>query len=132
MLPKNIAIPVIFLPARPASQTHDSHKGRMIFNHESPAGRIKNCGEKSALSFWMFFFYLHTASWIILVKTGTEILPNSKAIITSLGTNSPTVATSLARGMKMNPKRMTTNGLAFESDILRNIKLSSTDQVCTI
>ena len=42
---------VIFLPARPASQTHDSHKGRMIFNHESPAGRIKNCGEKSALSF---------------------------------------------------------------------------------
>ena len=42
---------VIFLPARPASQTHDSHKGHMIFNHESPAGRIKNCGEKSALSF---------------------------------------------------------------------------------
>ena len=42
---------VIFLPARPASQTHDFHKGRMIFNHESPAGRIKNCGEKSALSF---------------------------------------------------------------------------------
>ena len=42
---------VIFLPARPASQTHDSHKGRMIFNHVSPAGRIKNCGEKSALSF---------------------------------------------------------------------------------
>ena len=24
---------VIFLPARPASQTHDSHKGRMILNH---------------------------------------------------------------------------------------------------
>ena len=39
---------VIFLPARPASQTHDSHKGRMILNHVNPAGRIKNCGEKSA------------------------------------------------------------------------------------
>ena len=39
---------MIFLPARPASQTHDSDKGRMILNHESPAGRIKNCGEKSA------------------------------------------------------------------------------------
>ena len=80
---------VIFLPARPASQTHDSHKGRMILNHVNPAGRIKNCGEKSAfknlqLSFWTFF-YLRTVSWIILVKTGTEILPNSLAIITSLG-----------------------------------------------
>ena len=31
---------VIFLPARPASQTHDSHKGRMILDHESPAGCI--------------------------------------------------------------------------------------------
>ena len=39
---------VIFLPARPASQTHDSHKGRMILNHVNPAGRIKNLGEKSA------------------------------------------------------------------------------------
>ena len=39
---------VIFLPARPASQTHDSHKGRMILNHVNPAGSIKNCGEKSA------------------------------------------------------------------------------------
>ena len=39
---------VIFLPARPASQTHDSHKGCMILNHVNPAGRIKNCGEKSA------------------------------------------------------------------------------------
>ena len=39
---------VIFLPARPTSQTHDSHKGRMILNHVNPAGRIKNCGEKSA------------------------------------------------------------------------------------
>ena len=34
-----------FFPGRPASQTHNSHKGRMILNHESPAGRIKNCGE---------------------------------------------------------------------------------------
>ena len=47
---------VIFLPARPASQTHDSDKGRMILNHESPAGRIKNCGEKSAFSICNFRF----------------------------------------------------------------------------
>ena len=33
------------------SQTHDSHKGRMILNHESPAGRFKNCGEKSTFVF---------------------------------------------------------------------------------
>ena len=46
--PSNNSGPVIFLPARPASQTHDSHKGRMILNHVNPAGRIKNCGEKSA------------------------------------------------------------------------------------
>ena len=45
-----------FLPARPASQTHDSHKGRMILNHESPAGCIKNCGEKSAFSVCNFRF----------------------------------------------------------------------------
>ena len=32
---------VIFLPARSGSQTHASHKGRMILNHESPAGCIK-------------------------------------------------------------------------------------------
>ena len=32
---------VIFLPARPASQTHDSHKGRMILNNESPADKDK-------------------------------------------------------------------------------------------
>ena len=55
---------MIFLPARPASQTHDSHKGRMILNHVNPAGRIKNCGEKSAfknlqLSFWTFFLLEH-------------------------------------------------------------------------
>ena len=47
---------MIFLPARPASQTHDSDKGRMILNHESPAGRIKNCGEKSAFSICNFRF----------------------------------------------------------------------------
>ena len=39
---------MIFLPACPASQTHDSHKGHIISNHESPVGHIKNCGEKSA------------------------------------------------------------------------------------
>ena len=47
---------VIFLPGRPASQTHDSHKGRMILNHESPAGHIKNFGEKSAFNFCNFRF----------------------------------------------------------------------------
>ena len=47
---------MIFLPARPASQTHDSHKGRMILNHRSPAGHITNCGEKSALSICYFRF----------------------------------------------------------------------------
>ena len=45
---EKMAQTVIFLPARPASQTHDSHKGRMILNHVNPTGRIKNCGEKSA------------------------------------------------------------------------------------
>ena len=45
---EKVWLTVIFLPARPASQTHDSHKGRMILNHVNPAGRIKNCGEKSA------------------------------------------------------------------------------------
>ena len=47
---------VIFLPARPASQTYDSHKRRMILNHESPAGGIKNCEEKSAFSICNFGF----------------------------------------------------------------------------
>ena len=47
---------VIFLPARPASQTHDSHKGRMISNHVNPAGRIKNCGEKAAFNIFNFRF----------------------------------------------------------------------------
>ena len=46
--------PVIFLPARPASQTHDSHIGRMILNHESPTGHIKNCGENLHLVFAIF------------------------------------------------------------------------------
>ena len=71
---------VIFFPARPASQTHNSHKGRMILNHESPAVRIKNCGEKSAFSICNFrfesFLLVHRVL-IILVKTGTEKLPNS-------------------------------------------------------
>ena len=47
---------VIFLPARPVSPTHDSHKGRVISNHESPAGRIKNCGKKSAFNICNFRF----------------------------------------------------------------------------
>ena len=47
---------VIFLSARPASQTHDSHKGGIILKHESPAGRIKNCREKSAFSICNFCF----------------------------------------------------------------------------
>ena len=47
---------MIFLLALPASQTHDSHKKRMILNHESAAGRIKNCGEKSAFSIRNFRF----------------------------------------------------------------------------
>ena len=47
---------VIFLPVRPASQTHDSHKGRMILNHVNPAGRIKNWGEKSAFNICNFCF----------------------------------------------------------------------------
>ena len=45
---------VIFLPARPASQMHGSHKGCLISNLESPAGRIKNCGEKSAFNICNF------------------------------------------------------------------------------
>ena len=47
---------MIFLPAHPASQTHDSHKGRMILNHVNPAGRIKNCGKKSAFNICNFRF----------------------------------------------------------------------------
>ena len=55
---------IFFLPASPASQTHDSHKGRMILNQESPAGRIKNCGEKSAFGICNFCFecFLHAHS----------------------------------------------------------------------
>ena len=58
---------VTFLPVRPASQMHDSHKGCVISIHESPAGRIKNCGKKSAfyicnLCFECLFFYLRTMS----------------------------------------------------------------------
>ena len=52
----NCTLTVIFLPARPASQTHDSHKGRMILNHLNPAGRIKNYGEKSAFKICNFRF----------------------------------------------------------------------------
>ena len=45
---------MIFLPARPASQTHDSYKGRMILNHESPAGRIKIVAKSLHLVFATF------------------------------------------------------------------------------
>ena len=52
---------MIFLPACPASQTHDFHKGRMILNHESPAGRIKIVA-KSLHLVLNVFFYLRTVS----------------------------------------------------------------------
>ena len=55
-----------FLPACPASKTHDIHKGRMILNHESPAGRIKIVAKRLHLVFATFilnvFFYLRTVS----------------------------------------------------------------------
>ena len=46
--------PVIFLPARPGSQTHASHKGCMILNHESPAGCIKIVAKSLHLVFATF------------------------------------------------------------------------------
>ena len=51
-----------FLPARPGSQTHASHKGRMILNHESPAGCIKIVAKSLHLVFAtfvlnVFFFF---------------------------------------------------------------------------
>ena len=45
---------VIFLPVRPASQTHDSHKGRMILYHEIPVGRIKIVAKSLHLVFATF------------------------------------------------------------------------------
>ena len=45
---------VIFLPARPGSKTHASHKGRMILNHESPAGCIKIVAKSLHLVFAAF------------------------------------------------------------------------------
>ena len=45
---------VIFLPAHPGSQTHASHKGRMILNHESPAGCIKIVAKSLHLVFATF------------------------------------------------------------------------------
>ena len=56
---------VIFLPARPGSQTHASHKGRMILNHESPAGCIKIVAKSLHLVFATFvlsLFFLTCAS----------------------------------------------------------------------
>ena len=59
-------VSVIFLPARPGSQTHASHKGRMILNHESPAGCIKILAKSLHLVFATFvlsvFFFLTCAS----------------------------------------------------------------------
>ena len=50
---------IFFLPARPGSQTHASHKGRMILNHESPAGCIKivakSCNFRFECLFFVFF-----------------------------------------------------------------------------
>ena len=72
---------MIFLPARPGSQTHASHKGRMFLNHESHAGCIKIVAKSLHLVFATFvlsvcfFFNLRTVSRIILVKTGTEKTP---------------------------------------------------------
>ena len=56
-----------FLPARPGSQTHASHKGRMILNHESPTGCIKIVAKSLHLVFATFvlsvvFFNLRTVS----------------------------------------------------------------------
>ena len=57
---------VIFLPARPGSLTHASHKGRMILNHESPAGYIKILAKSQHLVFATFvlsvFFNLRIVS----------------------------------------------------------------------
>ena len=44
----------VILPARPGSQTHASHKGRMILNHESPAGYIKILAKSLHLVFATF------------------------------------------------------------------------------
>ena len=54
---------MIFLPARPGSQAHASHKGRMILNHESTAGCIKIVAKSLHLVFAtfvlsVFFFFL--------------------------------------------------------------------------
>ena len=43
-----------FLPARPGSQTHASHKGRMILSHERPAGCIKIVAKSLHLVFATF------------------------------------------------------------------------------
>ena len=74
---------MIFLPARSASLTIDSHKGRMILNHESPTGRIKNCREKSAFSICRFRFECFLLAHRVLNNIGKNRyrkLPNSIAI----------------------------------------------------
>ena len=70
---------MIFLPARPGSQTHASHKGCMILNHESPAGCIKIVAKSLHLVFATFvlsvFFLLAHRVLNNIGKTGTERTP---------------------------------------------------------
>ena len=54
MIPLPDSQAVIFLPARPGSQTHASHKGRMLLYHESPAGCIKIVAKSLHLVFATF------------------------------------------------------------------------------
>ena len=78
---------MIFLPARPVSETHDSHKESMILNHESTAGCVKIVAKSLHLVFATYvlnvFFYLHSVLNNI-GKNRYPKLPNSIAIITSL------------------------------------------------
>ena len=57
---------VIFFTCASGSQTHASHKGRMILNHESPAGCIKIVAKSLHLVFATFvlsgFFNLRIVS----------------------------------------------------------------------
>ena len=64
---------VIFLPVCPASKTHDSHNGRMISNDESPAGRIKDCGEKSAFNICNFHFEFFLLAQHVLNTNGKNL-----------------------------------------------------------
>ena len=65
---------MIFLPARPGSQTHASHKGRMILNHESLAGCIKIVAKSLHLVFATFvlsgFFLVFLLAHRVLNNNG--------------------------------------------------------------